>query len=341
MKKKSLGKRLIEAKAFKLFLILIVLLIATMVLSSGVLEGEPISALFTKGFMSTNNLRQIFFNLIIQCIMMCGISMILIGGNIDLSVAGQACLSTMFFGLLCEKTTLPWFVIVLIVLVIAACFGLINSFLVLKLKFPAFIATIGMASVYRGLCSVITGGYNVQINRAGFTGLSSKALFGLFPYTFLFAIVLMIVFQFILSKTRFGRSVYMVGGNPNAARLAGISIGKTVLILFVINSIMAAIGGLLWTSQMRLASPTAIITKAPDMTVISAAILGGVAFTGGSGNLAGPFVALLLLNVLDNMLTVIGVQTYWNVVAQGLLLAVALIFDYVNNERTRKAMLAA
>lgn len=326
--------------AIKLFIILIALVLATMVLSSGVLDGEPISAMFTKGFMSINNLRQIFFNLVIQCVMMCGISMILIGGNIDLSVAGQAALSTMIFAWLCQNTTLPWPVIAIIVLLIAACFGLINTFLVIKLKFPAFIATIGMASVYRGLCSIITNGYNIQINRVGFTNLSKGTLFGIFPATFIFAVVLIIICQLVLSRTRFGRSVYMAGGNPNATRLAGININKTTLILFVVNSVMAAVGGLLWTSQMKLASPTSIIGDAPDMSVISAAILGGVAFTGGSGNLAGPFIALLLLNVLDNMLTVIGVQSYWNLVAQGLLLAVALIFDYVSTERRRKALLA-
>ena len=341
MQKKSFFKRLMGSMAARLFIILVVLVIATMVLSSGVLDGEPASALFKKGFMSVNNLRQIFFNLVIQCVMMCGISCILIGGNIDLSVAGQATLSTMIFAWLCSKTPLPWPVAVIIVLVIAACFGLVNTFLVTKLKFPAFIATIGMASVYKGLCSVITSGYNIQINRVGFTNLAKGSLFGIFPATFIFAVVLMVICQFVLSKTRFGRSVFMAGGNPGASRLAGININKTTCILFVINSIMAAIGGLLWTSQMKLASPTSIITDAPDMTVISAAILGGVAFTGGSGNLAGPFIALLLLNVLDNMLTVIGVQSYWNIVAQGLLLAVALIFDYVSAERRRKALLAA
>lgn len=340
MQKKSMFKRFIGSMAGKLLIILIVAILITMVIGSGVLSGDkPLSAMFTDGFMASNNLRGVLSSIVIQCIMLCGISCILIGGNIDLSVAAQAALSTMIFGWFCENTQLPWGLIVLIVLVIAACFGLINTFLVTKMNFPAFIATIGMASIYKGFCNIITGNYSVTIARAGFNNLSVGSI-GIFPYLFLFAVLLIIVFQLVLSKTRFGRNIFASGGNPNAARLAGINTKRTVMSLFIINSVMAAIGGLLWTSQTHIANPTAITSKAPDMTVISAVILGGVSFTGGAGNLGGPFIALIFINVIDNMLKIMKINDYWSIVIQGLLLAVALIFDYVNTERARKAMLA-
>ncbi len=341
MQNESFMKRLMRNKAVPLLGILIVLTILTMVISSGVTKGEPFSALFSKGFMSTGNLLSIFYSLVIQCAMLCGIACILIGGNIDLSVAGQATLSTMVFAWVCANTELPWGIAFVITLVAAVIMGLCNTFLVTKLRFPAFIATIGMASIYRGLCSVMTGGNNITINRQSFLAIGQLKIGGVIPLTFIIAIVLMIIFQFVLSKTRFGRSIFMIGGNPNAARLAGLNLNRTYLKLFVLNSILAAIGGLLWSAQNKVASPTSIINAAPDMKVISAAILGGVAFTGGSGNIGGPFVALLLLNVFDNMLKVLEVQSYWNVFAQGLLLAVALVFDYISTERRKKALLAA
>ena len=111
--------------------------------------------------------------------------------------------------------------------------------------------------------------------------------------------------------------------------------------LFILNSILACIGGLLWSAQAKLASPTAIISGGMDMRVISAAILGGVAFMGGAGNLISAFVGVLLLNIFNNMLIVIGVPTYWTVFAQGLVLAVALAFDYFSTKRRQKALLAA
>jgi ribose/xylose/arabinose/galactoside ABC-type transport system permease subunit len=341
MQKGSTLKRLMRDKSVPLLIILIVLTLVTMVISSGVTKGAPVSALFNRGFMSSGNLLNIFYNLVIQSIMMCGIACILIGGNIDLSVAGQAVLATMIFAWLCKYTGLPWPVILLICVAVAVCCGLANTLLVNVLRFPAFIATIGMSSIYAGLCKVMTQGNNIQINRASFLAIGKTNLFGRLPVTFLFALVLIAAYQFILSRTTFGRSIYMAGGNPSAARLSGLNPNRIRMILFINNSILAAIGGLLWTSQIKLASPNAIISAGPDMSVISASILGGVSFMGGAGHLVGAFIALLLLNVFDNMLTVLGVQSYWSVFAQGLLLAVALIIDYISNERRHRVLLAA
>jgi ribose transport system permease protein len=343
MNKVPFYKRFMRQKAGPLLLVLIVLTVITMIISSGVTKGAPISAMFNRGFMSSGNLLGIFYNMVIQSVMMCGIVCILIGGNIDLSVAAQASLGAMVFALLCQKTALPWVVAFLICIAIAVGCGLVNTVLVNFFRFPPFIATIGMASIYTGLCNVMTAGNNVNIsaNRApGFLALGNSKLFDRFPIAFLFAIALIIIYQFVLSKTTFGRSVYMSGGNPNAARLSGLNPNRIRMILFINNGILATIGGLLWTAQVKLAAPTGITASAPDMRVISASILGGVSFMGGAGNLGGAFVALLLLNVFNNMLTVLGVQDYWNVFAQGFLLVVALVIDFITTERRRLALLA-
>ncbi|MDR0813421.1 MAG: ABC transporter permease [Oscillospiraceae bacterium] len=344
MQKTSWYKRFLRDKSGPLLILLIVLMLFTMVISSGVTKGEkPFTAIFTDGFMASGNLLGIFYNLVIQIVMMCGIAMILIGGNIDLSVGAQAMLAAMIFANLIVKTMLPWPVCLLITLIIAAGFGLINTILINLLHFPAFIATIGMSSVYKGLCNVMNGGNNVQIlsTRAqGFLDLGKASLFGRFPVIFLFALVLVVVYQFVLSRTRFGRSVYMSGGNPPAARLSGLNPNKIRMILFVNNSVLAAIGGLLWTAQLTLASPTAIAASAPDMKVISGSILGGVSFMGGAGHLGGALIALFLLNIFNNMLRVLNVQDYWTTFAAGFLLVVALIVDYISAERRRKALLA-
>ena len=328
MKKNSPLSTFVKSKAFPLIIILVVMTFVTMFISKGV-------------FLSSNNMLTVFYGLVIQVIFLCGLGCILISGNIDLSVGGQAALSTMIFAWLCKNSSMPWGIAALITICVAACFGLINAFLVNKLKFPAFIATIGMSSIYRGLCSVMTKGENIQINRAGFLAISKTNLFGFLPVSFILALVILIIFQILLSYTRFGRSVFMVGGNQQAARLCGLNPNRTRLILFVINSVMACLGGLLWSSQAKLASPTSIIDAAQDMQVISAAILGGIAFYGGTGNLISAFVGVLLLNIFKNMLIVMNVPTYWTVFATGLILAVALGLDYISNERRRKAMLAA
>lgn len=341
MQKGNSLKHLMRHKAVPLLAILIVFIIITMVASSGVLDGRPFSALFTRGFMSNGNLLNIFYRLVIQCFMLCGIVLILIGGNIDLSVAGQAGINAMVFAWLCQNTAMPWGIILLICMVLAIGLGLINTFLVNVLKFPSFIATIGMASVYAGLCNVITKGNNIQVSRQSFVALGRANLFDFIPVIFLIALVLMIAYQFILSRTTFGRSIFMCGGNPSAARLSGLNPARMRMFLFINNSVLAALGGLLWTAQIKLASPTAIISSGFDFRVISASILGGVAFFGGAGSIGGAFVALLLLNVFENMLTVLKVPDYWIVFASGFVLVVALIIDYIGAERRRRALLVA
>lgn len=331
-------------KAVPLLVILFIFCIATMIISSGVLDGKPFSSLLTRGFLSGGNLIGIFNKLVIQAFMICGIVLVLIGGNIDLSVAGQAGLTAMVFAWLCQSTKLPWVLLFLICVVMAAVFGLINTFLVNRLKFPSFIATIGMSSIYAGLCNIMTKGNNIQISADGhqsFINLGRATLGGWLPVTFVIAAFVLIAYQFVLSKTTFGRSIFMCGGNPNAARLSGLKPDKMLMFLFVNNSILAAIGGLLWTSQVQLASPTAIVTSQLDFRVISASILGGVSFVGGAGSIGGAFVALLLLNVFENMLNVLNVKSYWIVFATGVILVLALLIDYISVERRRKALLIA
>jgi ribose/xylose/arabinose/galactoside ABC-type transport system permease subunit len=109
--------------------------------------------------------------------------------------------------------------------------------------------------------------------------------------------------------------------------------------IFIQNSVLAAVAGVFWASQMKQASPTAIISSMPDLTAITAAILGGVAFMGGKGNLAGAFAGMLLLGVFSNMLNVLLVPTYWNVFAQGALLIAALVFDSVSNDQHERTLL--
>jgi ribose transport system permease protein len=313
-----------------------------MVASSGVLDGQPGSSLFTRGFMARGNLLNIFYGLVMQCILLCGISLVLICGSIDLSVSGQAALGSMIFAILLRDfPQMMWGVALIIALMFGAFLGLINAFLVGKLNLPSFIATIGMATIYRGLCNVITQGENIQIARPALRAIVETRIIDRFPVLFLFAVLLIIAYSFLLSRTTFGRSIFMVGGNRQAARLSGINAGRVRMILFVNSGMLAVLGGAMWSSSVRLASPTAIVLIEPGINVLSAAILGGISFGGGNGTLAGPLVALLLLSVFDNMLRVIGIPTYWNVFAQGLLLIVALIIDNISEVRRRRALIAA
>ena len=343
MKKTNIFTAFKRSKAMPLIIIMLVMLVITVILSSGITKGAPVSSMWTAGFLARGNLLTLQYKMVLQLFFLCGLGVILISGNIDLSAAGQATLSSMVFAWICQKyTAIPWGVALLAALVVAVVLGLINTFLVNKLRFPSFIATIGMSSIYSGLCSVMTKGNNINVARAGFLFLGSKKFFNEYlPLAFIIALVFLIIFQFVLSKTKFGRGVYMIGGNLQAARLSGLNPDRYRAILFIINALMACIGGLFYTSQNKLASPIGIVNSGLDMSAISAAILGGVAFTGGAGNLISGFVGLLLLNVFSNMLIVLNFPSYWTVFATGFVLVVALFIDYVSTERQKKALLMA
>lgn len=343
MKKTSLFTSFKRSKSMPLIIIIVVMLIVTMILSSGVTRGEPLSSMFTKGFMARGNLVNLEYKLVLQIFFLCGLGCIIISGNFDLSASGQATLCSMVFAWVCQKfAAVPWGVALLVALVVAVILGLINTFLVNKLRLPSFVATIGMSSVYNGLCNVMTKGNNIQIARQSFLYLGNKKFFGDYlPLAFVIALVFLFVFQFMLSRTKFGRGIYMVGGNLQAARLSGLNPDRYRCILFIVNAIMACLGGLLYAAQSKMASPTGIISGGMDMAAISAAMLGGVAFSGGAGNLINGFVGMLLLSVFTNMLIVMNFPTYWTVFASGFVLIVALIIDFVSTERQRKALLMA
>ncbi|MDR2486641.1 MAG: ABC transporter permease [Clostridiales Family XIII bacterium] len=342
MEHNNLWHRFIHSKAAVLSAILIVFVILISFYSSGVLSGEGFGSLFTKGFMSEGNLRGIFLGMIAQCVILCGLISLLISGNIDLSVSGQMTVTLMVFAQLCASFPgLPWPVVALLCLGLGVCLGLANTFLVNVVKIPSFIATIGMSSIYGGIASIWTRGANIQINRESFIAMGKAALFGRFPVLFVFAILLIVLYGLILAKTTFGRSIYMIGGNRKAARLSGLNAKKITMILFINNSVLAVVAGLTWAAQMKLASPSALVLAMPDMRVIAAVILGGVSFFGGAGFITGAFAGLLLLNVFDNMLSVLQVQTFWNILMQGFVLILALFFDYMSQRSLERRVLKA
>jgi ribose transport system permease protein len=129
-----------------------------------------------------------------------------------------------------------------------------------------------------------------------------------------------------MSSTRFGRRMYMAGGNPNAARLAGINPKRITTTLYINNSVIACLAGSLMAARMHMGSPSAIAGS--DLDAITAAVLGGVSFMGGGGNMVGVFIGLLLLNSFKNGLVVVGLDSYYQVVASGLLLIAALTLDF-------------
>jgi ribose transport system permease protein len=210
--------------------------------------------------------------------------------------------------------------------------GYINSLLVNRLKLEAFIATLATMSIFRGLAFIICGGKAVFVTNAAFLKMGSGRFFGI-PIPVIIFLISFIVFIIILDRTRFGRNVYMVGGNATAARLAGINAQKLRTKIYMIAGGFAALGGILQAGRMSSGQPST--SEGLEFDAVTAVVLGGVAMSGGVGTLSGALIGLFIMQGFNNGLMMLNVPSFWQTVSRGLLLIVALSFDYIRNLRRK------
>jgi ribose transport system permease protein len=290
--------------------------------------------LTTNGFLSGNNLRSIMISMCLPGMIAVGISMLLICGEIDLAAGYEACIGGIVCALLIQAGV-SWPVALLLTIVAGCIMGGVLAILVNKVGLFGFISSMAMISVYNGLSMILTKAQNISIDtkHAAFFKLGAGTVW-IFPVPFIIMIVMMVVYGLILYKTQFGRSIYMTGGNRAAARLCGVNRKKITSILYINNAAISAFAGAIVAARMHNASPTACTGGSID--AITAAVLGGVAFRGGAGNMGACFVGIALLTFFNSGLTASGLQSYWQIVVQGLLLVAALIIDYFNDKARQK-----
>jgi len=274
--------------------------------------------------------------------MIVAVGPLLAGGGIDLAAAAQATLgSIVFANLLLFFPGLPWGIVAIIALLVGAVFGIINAFLINKLNFAAFIATIATATIYQGATQGWTGMYEVMVINESLMSLGRLTILNDWvPFLFVVMLVIVAIYVYIMANTQFGRSIYMAGGNQAATRLAGLEPKRIRTILYINSGVMSVFAGLAWVTLNRMGHPTAIMTNMPNFVALTAVIIGGVSFNGGSGTLAAGFFGLVVVRLFDNGLMIIGAPSYINIAAQGLILIVALIIDHINTVRQRRAIAA-
>lgn len=291
-----------------------------------------IFAVLTDGkYLLKVNIINILVSSAIVGLVTIGESYLLICGQVDLSPGSVAAFSGVMVSMLLASGMNMWLAMILVVAA-GAVIGFVNASLVNQLKLEPFIATLATMSVFRGLAYIICGGKAVFITNEAFLKVGVGRLAGI-PFPVITFIVLFIAFIIVLARTRFGRSIYMVGGNANASRLAGINAHQVKTQLFMLTSAFAALGGIILASRMSSGQPTA--SEGLEFDAVTAAVLGGIAMTGGKGSLGGALIGLMILQGFNNGLLMLNVQSFWQTVARGLLLIAALTFDYIRNRKTK------
>jgi erythritol transport system permease protein len=332
----SIGKVLLEGRAF-LALIVIILVFSTL----------------SPDYFTINNLLTMSSHVSIYALLAIGSLLVILNGGIDLSVGSTLGLSGVMAGLMMKGinfkalgfTLYPsvW-VVVIIACAVGAFIGLLNGVLVSRFKVAPFVATLGTLYAVRGVALLITNGltYNdlagkPELGNTGFDWLGFNTLLGI-PIGVLVMILVAIVASVVLNRTVFGRWLYASGGNERAAELSGVPVKKVKVWVYVASGVCAAIAGVILSSELTSASPTAGTTY--ELTAIAAVVIGGASLMGGSGNIRGTLLGAFVIGFLSDGLVIVGVSSYWQTVFTGAVIIFAVLLNAVQYRGRRKKQAA-
>ena len=267
-----------------------------------------------------------------------GMTFLIMTGGSDLSAGSVAAFGGVFIAWGLKNTSMNWVVLALIVLAASSVAGIINGLMVTRLNIVPFIATLVSQSLWRGCAYLLCDGRPIAISDAGLKSLGNGMVFGSVPYPVIMTILLFAVFAFVLSSTKFGRSIFAIGGNAEAARLAGINSNRIKIICYVMTSVFAAMAGIILAPRMFSGQPAA----SPNLhfDAITACNLAGVSMVGGVGSIPSVALGVILVQAFNSGLNMAGVSQYWQYVARAALLFGSLAIDFYRQRNRQKKLLA-
>jgi inositol transport system permease protein len=294
-----------------------------------------ISSLISPVFLRPQNLVNILRQISIVTILAFGQTMLIIAGQLDLSVgtvAGMAGIFAVVFYLYSHSLVLA----LLLGIIIGAAVGVVNGWIVTRFDAPAFIVTLAMQGVTWGIAFLYTKGQNVY-NIGDFRFYGQGSLLGI-PIPIIIMVIIWLLVVFLLNKTKFGRYLYAIGGNETAAEASGIQVRKTKMAAFIISGALAGLSGVVLMSRLNAGLPA--VGRGYETDALMAAIIGGTSFTGGVGTATGTLVGSAIIGILNNILVLLGVQSYAQQVLKGILIVTAICIDIQSKKRrvvTRRA----
>lgn len=273
-------------------------------------------------FMTKTNLINVGRQVSAEMITALGMTFVLIAGGIDLSVGSIVGLTgTLAAGLL-YKNEMSLIMALPLALMAGSLVGLFNGIAVSKAKIPPFIVTLATLSIARGLSLLYTGGYPIYNLPQNFIYLGRGYILGV-PVPILITLVIVAFAVILLGRSKFGRHVYAIGGNEEAARLSGIPVDRVKIMVYVLSGLAASITGILLSARLASGQPT--LGQGLELDAIAATVLGGTSLFGGKGRLIGTVIGALFLGVLSNGLNLLGVSSFWQLILKGLVLLIAVV----------------
>ncbi len=326
------GKLLLEGRAFFALIAIIV-----------------IFSILSPYYFSLSNFLTMASHVAVYAILAIGMLMVILNGGIDLSVGSTLGLSGIIAGFLMQGVSLNFFgvelfpsvwVVVVISCAVGALVGLVNGVLIAHFRVPPFVATLGMLYVIRGIALLMTNGltYNdlggkPELGNTGFNWLGFNRLLNV-PIGVLVMAVIAIICSILLTRTVFGRWLYASGGNERAAELSGVPVKRVKVRVYVISGVCASIAGLILSSELTSAGPTAGTSY--ELTAIAAVVVGGASLMGGRGNIRGTLLGAFVIGFLSDGLVIVGVSAYWQAIFTGAVIVLAVLLNAVQYRRRGK-----
>jgi ribose transport system permease protein len=282
-----------------------------------------IASVLSPKFLTFQNFLNLLQQSSITGIIAIGMTFVIIVAGIDLSVGSVVALAGMVVAVL---ITGGWSIpaAVLAALGAGAVLGFINGFISTKFSVPAFIVTLAMMVSARGLALLVTDGKPVFGLPEAFSFLGAGFI-GRFPVSGLLWLLLTALAALVLKYTPYGRNLYAVGGNPEAAHLSGVRVNFHLISVFVISGILSALAGVVLASWLTVGQPTA--AKGAELDAIAAVVLGGTSLFGGTGGVLGTFIGVLLMSIITNIFNLLGLASYYQQIFMGLIIVLALILN--------------
>ena len=282
-------------------------------------------------FLTTGNIINVLIQISINALLATGITFVILTGGIDLSVSSVAAFSGVLAAFLVKRFCLDGSMFSIIIIVIVTClfsgiiFGGFNGICVSKLNVEPFIASLGTFSIARGFAYIISGGRPIFSLPETFKWIGQYRIGGTFPLLIVLLAIVMGLATFVIKRTPYGRHVLAVGSNEQVAYLCGVNKSQIQRSVYYISSFLAALGGIVLASKLGTGQPNA--AEGYELNAIAAVVLGGTSMSGGKGGIGKTLLGVLTIGIINNGMSLLRVNAYWQRVVMGIIIVIAVILD--------------
>lgn len=292
-----------------------------------------IVSLFSESFFTASNMWNILRQISTNALLAFGMTFVILIGGIDLSVGPLLAFSGVFAAYVMGNLGWPIWAAIAGSIILCSMVGMLNGVIVTKTGIAPFVVTLSVQQIFRGFAMLLANGAPIRIRDQGFINIGTTYI-GPVAFPVIYMIIIMVLCYVVLNKTQFGRHIYALGGNKTAARFAGIRTQRIEVMVYALSGFLAGIAGIVLAARMTAGVPAT--GDGYECDAIAAVVLGGASFTGGIGTIGGTLIGAIIIGVLNNGLNMLNVASFWQYVAKGVVILLAVMVDVLRKQSKDK-----